>query len=609
MKKTQVWVATLIMASVSGMSQAATLVSSGNWSDGAVWGGTVPSNEAVTAGSGLTLTLDSAVPSITYLTLAPSTGTSVWLINSGASLTTTSSTSERSLTLGSSRTATITQTGGTINASSGGMYMAYTGTGFVGTTTYDISGGSLAVGLDSSDSTFSNLGIVIARQGSSAVNISGTGAVTTTGAVLMGELGVSTASISATLTVADSGSLIGDMGLESGLASTNLIDSTITVSGGSISTGTDVNSGSWRLSRGDGSTTLFTQSGGTVTIGNDTDDSTDDSLYLGYGAGQATYNFTGGTMSADDYLEVGRTGTGNFTISGSAVANCSYFRTGSQSSAVGTSNINGGTINADYSVVVGVTSAATGSVTQTAGAVNVGVGGVLISGTSTAGTASYVISGGSLQSQGALGLGLGVSGELNITSSTADVSFGAYQFGANAQLSAVSGSGIAITSNTGVSTVNGNILGMTDAGVSSSDLAGLANLTLTFAGGTVANVADLGGVEVAGEDMGAVLAGLTDNFALAGLEIGNGSEVGAIKLIDLVDNSLGGGNEALYVQNLVVTDGSVVDLNGLNLYYLTGNIATSATFLNGTPTLIPEPASIALMLMGASMCLWRGRYA
>lgn len=603
------WIPAMLIAGAVGQAQAVSLDTTGNWNVATNWNpDAVPSGVDVTVTSGLAVTLDSAVPNVTYVTLGPSTGAGTWNINSGADLTVTSQSSGRSLVIGSSRTSNVTQTGGTVNATAGGMYLAYTGTGFVGTTTWDISGGTLNVGLDDVDGAYTNLGIVIGRQGDASMSITGTANVSTTGEIFMGEIGLSTATQTTSLTIADSAVLNIGYGIETGKHSTNTINTTININGGTINSGTASTGGLWRLSNGDGATTNVYHTAGTVNIGtNDVGDLVGDSLLLGYGLGQANYVFSGGNLTVDDFMDIGRTGGGAFTISGSAVGTFGHFRTGSQGTAVGITNINGGTINAEFSLQVGVTSGATGTVTQTAGAVTVGAEGVLISGLSTAGTATYNISGGSLNATGALALGLGVSGVLNITDNAAQVSFGGYEFGVNGQLSAASGTTIKITSNTGAATIAGNILGMTDAGATSSNLAGLGNVTLVFNGGAVANPADIGGVEVAGVDMGAVFEGLVDNFALAGLEVGDLSDVGAIKLIDLADNAVGA--EALYVQSLTVTAGSVIDLNGLNLYYVTGSIDPSATFLNGTATqiLVPEPAAIATAMLGLGLVASRRR--
>jgi len=513
MTKSHVWMALLAMAGVSAPLQAATLTNSGNWNVGTNWDtNAVPSAESVTIASGRTATLDSAVPSVTQITLGTSAGTGAWIINTGADLTTTSASAGRSLTIGSSRTSNVTQTGGTIDATSGGMFLAYSGTGFVGTTTWDISAGSLAVGSDPDDQALTNLGIVIGRQGDATMTVSGASTVTATGGIYLGQIGISSGSLVANLALSDTATLSSDRGLETGLHATNTITNIITLNGGSITTGSAGNSGSWRLNHGDGSTTTVNHSAGNVNIGtNDLAGAVDDSLVLGVaGTGSAAYNISGGVLTVDDSLIVGAaTATGTF----------------------------------------------------------------------------------------------------NITNNAAQVFVGSATFGANANLSAVSGSTVTFTSNTGASTVDGNVLVMTDAGATSSNLAGLGELMFVFAGGAVGDPADIGGFEVAGADIGAVMAGLVDNFALAGLKIGDGVNAGAIKLIDLADNSAG--VEALYVEHLVVTAGSVIDLNGLNLYYLTAQIDGSATFLNGTPTqlLVPEPAAIGLTLLGAALLPRRRRAA
>ena len=103
-------------------------------------------------------------------------------------------------------------------------------------------------------------------------------------------------------------------------------------------------------------------------------------------------------------------------------------------------------------------------------------------------------------------------------------------------------------------------------------LSGLANLTLIFEGG-LENPATF---EVAGEDRGPDLGGFFENFVLDTLQVG-GVDEGSLSLVDLVDNQLdGAGNEALYVKNLIVGPGSHLDLAGLNLYYLSAEIATDA---------------------------------
>ena len=112
-------------------------------------------------------------------------------------------------------------------------------------------------------------------------------------------------------------------------------------------------------------------------------------------------------------------------------------------------------------------------------------------------------------------------------------------------------------------------------------LAGLENLAMIFEGGND----DVDPFEVAGMDLGATLDGWNDNFALAMLRLGD-ADVGRVQLVDLFDNQPGWtGNEALYVSELIVEDGSELDLNGLNLYYYTASIDPGATILLNGGTL------------------------
>lgn len=137
----------------------------------------------------------------------------------------------------------------------------------------------------------------------------------------------------------------------------------------------------------------------------------------------------------------------------------------------------------------------------------------------------------------------------------------------------------------------------TDAG----DLADMINLNFIFEGGT----ANIDPFEVAGEDMGAIMAGFADNFALGTLTLG-GVDVGNVKLVDTFDNQLASfGSEALYVENLILGPGSYLDLNGLNLYYL-GFTDLGGSFFNGTPTQVPEPLTIVLLGFGGlGLLRWR----
>ena len=136
-------------------------------------------------------------------------------------------------------------------------------------------------------------------------------------------------------------------------------------------------------------------------------------------------------------------------------------------------------------------------------------------------------------------------------------------------------------------------------------LAGLANLTLVFEGGA----AEVDPFEVAGQDMGPVLTGFADNFALGTLSLG-GADIGKVRLYDTFDNQDDGslGNEALYVTSLNIGAGSYLDPNGLNLYYLNFNDSSGTIDLTGgSMTQVPEPGALMLIVVGFPMLLKRYR--
>ena len=188
----------------------------------------------------------------------------------------------------------------------------------------------------------------------------------------------------------------------------------------------------------------------------------------------------------------------------------------------------------------------------------------------------------------------GSRGTLNITGSAASITVSArMDFAGDSIFTAVPGSTIHMT---------GSIF--KNYNTDPSDLAGLSNLELIFEGGSggVANF------EVASEDMGAVIGGWTDNFALGTLTLG-GIDVGKIQLRDTFNNQPG--IEALYVSNLNIGAGSYLDLNGLNLYYLEGSIDPAATIVyNGgnLVELLPGDFDLDGDVDGVDFGLWQSGY-
>ncbi len=195
----------------------------------------------------------------------------------------------------------------------------------------------------------------------------------------------------------------------------------------------------------------------------------------------------------------------------------------------------------------------TGTFTQSAG--NVNLASDLVLGDSGGGNGTYAISGGSLSVRELYVGRAGGSGALNLNSSLATVSVSdLLHFDTNASMTAVSNSKIRLTGNVEI------------AGTNSDNIAGLASTTLVFEGGPTVNST----LEVAGKDYGAALSAWSHNFALGTLQIGAAAS-SHLTLTDLVVNQPSpNGPEALYVNNLVINAGAVIDLNGLDLYYLNG---------------------------------------
>ncbi len=338
---------------------------------------------------------------------------------------------------------------------------------------------------------------------------------------------------------------------------TNTILFSLTLAGWSGSNGTYELSGTGQLSasseyvgyKGTGS---FTQTGGIHTVNG--------GLYLGYDdTGDGTYNLSGGQLSTN-HENIGNAGTGTFMQTG-GTNTTEYLYLSGWSGYEGTYELDGtGVLSVTSALNIGVRG--TGIFTQLAGSNNAAVlflGSARYPQQGVVGDGTYNIRGGSLTVGdfyvGYINYAVN-AGKLNIEDASADIVVSnLLHFGVDSVFTAVPGSTIHMT---GSAFENENI--------DPTNLAGLSNLELIFEGGSE----DIDPFELAGEDMGAIMAGFTDNFALGTLTLGD-VDIGKIQLIDNFDNQPGWtGSEALYVSNLNIGAGSYLDLNGFNLYYLNG---------------------------------------
>ncbi|NOX97058.1 MAG: PEP-CTERM sorting domain-containing protein [Nitrospirae bacterium] len=346
---------------------------------------------------------------------------------------------------------------------------------------------------------------------------------------------------------------------------------TFTQTGGTNTVANDLYLSHGSLSGGSG---IYTQSGGTNTVGN--------KLYLGSFTSDSSgsYNLSGGSLSSG-YETIGLVGTATFTQSGGINAVSGSLYVGSSSAGGGTYNLSFGSLSTNYEAI-GLYSR-TGVFTQSGGTHTV-TSKLYIGYSSPSSSGTYSISSGSLNVR-SFYIGYHSRGTLHITDPAANITVSnLLSFGTDSTFTAVPGATIHMTGSA-----------LENISPDPDNLAGLSNLELVFEGGST----DIDPFEVAGQDLGAVMAGFDSNFALGTLTLG-GTDIGQVQLIDSFDNQTGWeGSEALYVYNLNLGTGSYLDLNGLNLYYLNGSIDPAATILGGQLTPIPEPST--LILLGAGL--------
>ena len=333
----------------------------------------------------------------------------------------------------------------------------------------------------------------------------------------------------------------------------------------------------------------FTQTGGTNTVTG--------TVSVGTKAqGDGTYALSGAAsqLSAAELI-VGEAGKGTFIHSSGAAQLPGGVVIGKSATGDGAYQYSStGNELSTPRLVVG--NAGKGAFTQNSGTISIADGITL--GHSGTGDGTYRIDGGTLSTSSLIigrddgdfhGTGAFI---VNNAASSITV-FSSMHIGLNGSLQAVEGTVIHMTGSH-----------FSNASINPAAVAGMSNLTLVFEGGP----SQLDTFEVAGRDFGADVLGLEDNFALHTLSIG-GSQIGRLQLVDLFDNQPDwDGVESLYVGNLILTQGSTLDLGDFNLYYGTftdhGGMVLSS---GGSLQQIPEPATIGLLAAGLTILISRRR--
>jgi hypothetical protein len=311
------------------------------------------------------------------------------------------------------------------------------------------------------------------------------------------------------------------------------------------------------------------QSGGTVKIEGG-------SLGLSSRESVAVYDLHDGelTTSGDTFVSIGDGGLGVFNHSGGRYRALREIEFGGLREAEGVYNLSGGVLDG-ASMRLGYIGK--GTFHQTGGQATLAR---MTLGASTLGNtqahSTLRLSGGALRLGKLTAGGLADTVELEFVDPAAELAVAEEFFlGANASLEAAPGF-----------TIKLGAARFRQAGVDPLRQAGLANLVMRFEGGA----AEAAEFEVASEDVGPRGSGFDGNFALGALEVG-GTQPAYVRLVDLIVNRpTSGGNEALYVDRVSVTDGSILDLQGRSVYARTIDLDAGATIAGGAIQLIPEPS-------------------
>ena len=342
---------------------------------------------------------------------------------------------------------------------------------------------------------------------------------------------------------------------------------------------------------------LYSGSTGEVTVdgsGSTWTNSGDTGLYVGH-YGQGTLNITNSGAVSNTYGYIGYGTTGVVTVdgSGSTWTNSSYLIVGCEGQ--GTLNITNGGAVSNFGGYLGHYSGSTGAVTVDGdGSVWTNSSGLYVGGNNSfsGGTGELTVSNGGIVEVGDV-LKVWDGGTLNMGATGTVTVGGTMILVQDSTLTADAGATIHMTGSA-----------FENESTNPDNLAGLGNLTLIFEGGSEG----VDPFEVACEDMDAFMVGFDSNFALGTLQLG-GADIGYVQLVDDYDNRPDWeGSEALYVENLILGAGSTLDLNGLNLYCRNFTDLGGSIDLNGgSITQVPEPATLAILVIGGMFCLGRRR--
>ena len=534
--------------------------------------------------------------------------------------------------VGGSGTGTFTQTGGTNYVAEVLSLGGYSGS----SGTYNLSGGSLTAQIEvigesgtgvfnqtgGTNSVFMNLYLGQWAGSSGTYNLSG-GTLDVVGNIVNGD-GTGTLNI-------DGGTLI----LGGGTSGSIDVDY-FNVGNASGSNGSfTLNSGQslWAYSEAVGydGTGVFNQTGGTNNMFSDLD--------LGHNAGSSgTYNLSGTGTLYTGWETIGGSGTGTFTQTGGTNYVAEVLSLGGYSGSSGTYNLSGGSLTAQIEVIgyygtgvfnqtggtnsaflldLGPNAGSSGTYNQTGGT-NTVIDNLRIA--AYAGSSgTYNLSGGTLTVQNAGGWAEIINNDtFNYSGGTLTVD----TFTNNADFN---------LSGAGTRTVNGDVTNTATGTIKTTGTTAVFIGTFTNIGAFISDPSDNYFTNII--NTGYFVGGVGDSFFVSG-DFFNNSTQGALwdtvdaylgfngagahefNLADWLDPEsyawgtmelmdgggltlTGGASASLWVGDLILSAGSILDLGGYDLYYTGTFTDYGGTIIGGDITsAVPEPSTVLLLMIG-----------